>query len=68
MRNRNVQVAHKTALSLYIDVSLKERLHDLSLASDKSMAEIIAEILNKHLPDYEKNYSVQPRLNLQAGR
>jgi predicted DNA-binding protein len=61
-------VAYKTTLSLSIDAALKERLYDISKASDKPIAEIIAEILNKHLPEYEKGYSIQPSLNLTVGR
>ena len=61
-------MADKTMLSLSIDMALGERLRDLSRESGMAIAKIIAETLNEKLPDYEKRYSIQPRLDLQVRR
>ena len=54
----------KTILSLSIDISLKDRLLELSKKSDKKMAELIKEVLEENLPRVEAKYGIQQKLKL----
>jgi predicted HicB family RNase H-like nuclease len=53
---------HGTTFSLSIDISLKERLHEVSKKSNISMAKLIEELLKEDLPQYEKKYQLQQKI------
>lgn len=53
---------HRTTLSLSIEISLKERLLQVSKKSNIPMAKLIEELLKENLPKYEKKYQLQQKI------